>query len=324
MTISVAICTWNRCESLEKTLERMAAMSVPDFQWELLVVNNNGTDRTNQVCEQFIGRLPIRLLQEPTPGQSYARNLAIREAKGDQIAWTDDDVLVDANWLTEIARAFPTHEADFVFGPSEPEWSGAVPDWYSNRLRGNFAVLDYGPSAFVVSSKDQPFYGLNFAGTRSAHEELGMFRTDFGLKGKEGGVGEDVDLFERAFKRGMRVVYEPSIRVRHMIPAARATKAYQRRHIWRVNRTYYRHLGEMFPAVPWFLGLPRFMTVDALANLGRYVRGLATFDKPGRFYSELQLVRFVRLCVEATKNGFSKPTTPKPIDQSAVSGGGIS
>src|SRR5690348_908357 len=97
--LTVAICTWNRARALRTTLEQLTRVRVPaGAAWELLVVNNNCTDDTDAACREFETRLPIRLLHEPTPGQSHARNLAIRESRGAYIAWTDDDVLVDEGW----------------------------------------------------------------------------------------------------------------------------------------------------------------------------------------------------------------------------------
>jgi glycosyltransferase involved in cell wall biosynthesis len=310
--ISVAICTWNRCESLKATLEHMSLLRIPDgVTWELLLVNNNCTDRTDEVCAAFRDRLPIKVLHESRPGLSFARNRAIAEARGDLLVWTDDDVLVFPDWLAGLLAAYRDHGASWVFGPSEPAWPGAAPAWYSPRLSGNFAVLDYGPTPFVAQDKDKPFFGLNFGGTRSAHAELGGFNTEYGLIGTGGGVGEDVDLFERALKAGMKVVYAPAARVKHVIPPARATKKYQRQHIWKVSANFYSYMGEMFPEVPWFLGVPRFMFASAMGHLAGYGRSVLSRDPGRRFFHELQLLRFSRFFVEAAKKGFARPDRSK-------------
>src|SRR6266536_6078206 len=92
MLITVAICTWNRCELLQTALEQLTRLLVPvDIEWELLVVNNNSTDATSSAIAPFASRLPVRELFEPKPGKSHALNLAIGEAAGDYILWTDDD-----------------------------------------------------------------------------------------------------------------------------------------------------------------------------------------------------------------------------------------
>jgi glycosyltransferase involved in cell wall biosynthesis len=307
ITVTVAICTWNRADTLRRTLEQLTRIRVPGAAgWELFVVNNNCTDHTDEVCAAFADRLPIRILHEPTIGQSYARNLAVREAKGTCIAWTDDDVLVDPGWLEALLQAFDRYDASWVFGRSEPEWPGMEPTWYSPRFKGSFALLDYGPKPFVVGDLGHPFYGLNFAGLRDAHLALRGFRTEFGFRGKEGGIGEDIDMFERAMEAHMRVVYTPAACVRHLIPLERLEKQYHRRREWVGNLRYYRHLDEIFPHVPWLLGLPRFWYPKAVGDFAAYLRCLVTRNRSERFYYELELLRFVRIAAEAARHGFKK------------------
>jgi glycosyltransferase involved in cell wall biosynthesis len=306
--VTVAICTWNRCEALRVTLEQFTRLRVPEgLAWELLIVNNCCTDATDQVVKSFESRLPIRLLHETTPGQSHARNLAIREATGSHIAWTDDDVLVDSEWLASLVRAFEQYDATWVFGSSEPEWPSRAPAWYSERFRGYFAALDYGPESFVVTDWNQPFYGLNFAGTREAHIALHGFRTEFGFRGNEGGIGEDVDMFERALRSGMRIVYTPHDRDRHVIPPARVRKRYHRHRQWVANQVYYRYVDEIFPKVRYLFGLPRFFYSEAARDVLGYARSLIRGTQSDRFYHELQILRFVKLSAEAARHGFKRP-----------------
>jgi glycosyltransferase involved in cell wall biosynthesis len=310
--ITVAICTWNRSESLGETLEQFTRVRVPDgSEWELLVVNNCCTDDTDSVVKSFQGRLPIRLLHEPLAGLSHARNLAIREATGSYLAWTDDDVLADPGWLDSIMSAFSRFDADWVFGRSIPKWLTGAPRWYSDRFKGHFALLDYGPEPFVVTDPAQEFFGLNFAGTRDAHLRLRGFRAEFGFRGVGGGVGEDTDMFERALAAGMRVVYTPDAVVQHMIPWTRTTKRYHRTRCWLSNEVIYDHLPELYPSVRMLLGMPRFLFGKALDDILRYTRALLTGNSSERFFFELKLVSFARLALEAARRGF-RPGQPPP------------
>jgi glucosyl-dolichyl phosphate glucuronosyltransferase len=313
VSVSVAICTWNRCEPLRRTLEGFTALRVPaGIAWELLVVNNNCSDDTDAVVGTFAERLPVRLLHERQPGLAHARNLAIASARGRYLLWTDDDVIVHPEWMCSLVRAFEEYGADWVFGRSEPEWPGPVPSWYSDRLRHQFALLDYGPEPFVVTDYERHFYGLNSAGTLAAHQQLDGFRVEFGVRGNGGGVGEDVDMFERALAAGMRIVYAPDAVVRHVIPPARLEKAFLRHRHWVSNAVYYRALPEFFPKVPWLLGLPRFFFSKALGDLRGYLRGLLRRDPGTRFIYELQLVRFARLFLESARRGFPRRGMPGP------------
>src|SRR5712691_696604 len=105
MYISLILCTHNRCESLARGLNSAAALTLPDsVPWEVLVVDNNSNDQTRKVVEEFCHQNPgrFRYLFEPQPGLSYARNAGIREARGDIIAFMDDDVIVEPTWLQNL------------------------------------------------------------------------------------------------------------------------------------------------------------------------------------------------------------------------------
>lgn len=301
--VTLALCTWNRCALLQRTLEQLTALVIPPgVEWQLLVINNACSDATDDVAASFLHRLPLRLLSEPRPGQAHARNLAVREATGEYLLWTDDDVLVDEHWLAAILDAFRQYDADFVFGRAEPHWPGPVPDWFSPRHNGLFALLDYGGEPFVVKHRDQPFYGLNFASRREAQLRLGDFRVDYGIKGRNrGGVGEDADMFERALAARLRVVYAPAAIVRHIIPPKRATRQFQR---WKTavgTEDFYLFLKEKPPAVPWLVGLPRYFYAKVIEDIGAYVKSIWASDKGEAFYRELQVIRFAGLVYQACR-----------------------
>ena len=106
MDVTVAICTWNRARLLDTTLARMCSLRIPaGIRWELLVVDNNCTDETPAVIERYASRLPIRRLVEERQGTSFAKNCVLSQAEGELLVWTDDDVLVDENWLAAYLEA---------------------------------------------------------------------------------------------------------------------------------------------------------------------------------------------------------------------------
>ena len=97
---TIAICTWNRAERLTQTLTRLLDLKIPEgVSWQLLVVDNNSTDHTQEVLRRFEGQLPLSHHFEPRQGKSHALNRGVRHATGRWILWTDDDVLVPPDWL---------------------------------------------------------------------------------------------------------------------------------------------------------------------------------------------------------------------------------
>ena len=90
-------------------MESLAGLAVPPHEkWEIVVVDNNSTDATRQVVERFTGASPleIRYAFEAAQGLSHARNAGIKEAKGEILAFTDDDFRVDSRWLVELSACF--------------------------------------------------------------------------------------------------------------------------------------------------------------------------------------------------------------------------
>ena len=135
MKITVAICTWNRSELLDRTLAEMRHLRIPQgIEWELLVVNNNCTDDTDAVLERHSSALPLRRLLETRQGHSHARNCAVAAATGELIIWTDDDVLVDPEWMAEYARAATRWtEASFFGGTVDPWYAVSPPTWMTRH-----------------------------------------------------------------------------------------------------------------------------------------------------------------------------------------------
>ncbi len=101
MNITVILCTYNRAETLSKALQSVAFSELPkSLEWEVLVVDNNSRDQTHDVVEGFCRQYPgrFRYLFEPQQGKSHALNSGIREARGDVLAFMDDDVTVEPAW----------------------------------------------------------------------------------------------------------------------------------------------------------------------------------------------------------------------------------
>ena len=98
MNVTVIIVTYNRCQSLAKALESVVLSSLPtSVEWEVLVVDNNSSDQTLQVAEDFRARYPdrFRYLRQPNPGKSFGLNAGILASRGDILAFIDDDVTVN-------------------------------------------------------------------------------------------------------------------------------------------------------------------------------------------------------------------------------------
>ena len=104
--ISVAICTRDRRDSLLRAVASLARPACA--RWELLVVDNASRDDTRAACQTLVDDFPapMRVLAEPVPGLSHARNRALAEAEGRAVVFLDDDATCHAGFVDAHARAF--------------------------------------------------------------------------------------------------------------------------------------------------------------------------------------------------------------------------
>ncbi len=248
MRVEIAICTWNRAELLDKTLANLRNLVIPhDVDWEVLVVNNNCTDATDEVLARHARRLPLRRLFESQPGVSHARNLASANARGDLLLWTDDDVLVDRHWLeryVEAAQSDPS--AAFFGGPVEPWFESSPPEWLIEMLKvrgidGAYAVRRLGDRIVRFDSgncREMP-YGANFA-IRTCIQKEYAFDARLGRIQKQTLSGEETTLLQRIIADGHYGSWVPTACVRHFIPQERLNRDFLRRFFIGLGRTNHR------------------------------------------------------------------------------------
>jgi glucosyl-dolichyl phosphate glucuronosyltransferase len=304
---SVVVCTHNRSQILPQALGALDKVQAPSHAWwELIVVDNASTDGTEKVVREFSRRskVPVRYIREERLGRSFALKTGISESRGEIIANTDDDAMPCSDWLVRLDEAFSTYQAGIVFGPVTPVWESGPPRWFSARFRGGFALLDYGEIPFLVADKDHPFFGVNHACRKSVVRDLGGYREDLGAFGRRSRVGEDQAFFLRALEAGVRIAYQPSAVVGHIIPASRCTKADLRRRIWQNRESEYRDVHEKYGGSSWLLGLPRWFFLKALGNAVCFARSICSRNSSESFFYELLLRRFVVHLFQASLHGF--------------------
>jgi len=231
MNLTVILCTYNGEQSLPSTLESLAGQVLAEStQWEVLIVDNNSTDRTRQVVEEFCRQHPgrFRYLFEPKQGKSFALNLGLREAQGDVIAFTDDDVTMEPSWLQYLTACLGNGEWAGAGGRTLPECGFVRPDWMgleSRHAMAPLAIFDMGPEAkqFQVAP-----YGNNMAFRREVFEKHGGFDTGLGpcAGSPRPQKNEDSEFGVRVLAAGERLRYEPSAVVYHHIPPSRLRKEY--------------------------------------------------------------------------------------------------
>lgn len=288
--ISVIVCTHNRARSLGNVLESLSGIAPPLGEaWELVLVDNNSTDDTAQVIRRFASSasMPVRYVFEPKTGLSHARNAGIAEAHGDFLAFTDDDVKLDAAWLCELRQTFDRFECLGVGGRIVPLWDRPKPDWLVTEgpgaLMNVLPAFEFGMEPCLIRTAP---YGANMAFQRAAFDKYGLFRTDLGKIGKVSLTGEDTEFGDRLLLHGERVAYSPFAVVYHPVDEERAKKQYFERWYFSYGRTL--ALRDGFPqhAICYFR-VPRYLVRVAAASFGQW---LVTLNPQQRFRHKLRLL----------------------------------
>jgi len=229
MRASVILCTYNRCLSLSNALDSLAVLIAPTtLQWEVVVVDNNSNDETRQVTERFCQLYPgrFRYLFEPRQGKSYALNSGISNARGDILAFVDDDVVVEPHWLQHLIDPLLSGEWAGCGGRILPQPGFAPPAWLAlqGQLSQLGALCAYFDQGDLPGSLNKPPVGTNMAFRREMFAKYGGFREDLGPQPGSELRSEDTEFGRRLLARGERLYYAPSAIVFHEINDKRVRK----------------------------------------------------------------------------------------------------
>ena len=218
--VTVAVCTRDRPEDMRRCLGAICKLDYP--QLDILVIDNAPkTEATKALIEADYPQ--VRYVREPRPGLDWARNRAILEAKGEIIAYTDDDVAVDSGWVKGLAQVFAENlEVMAVTGlvvPYELETEAQVLFEEQGGFGKGFEQKYYR----VRPEKKVPWHllgtgnlgtGANMAYRLSVFDSVGFFDPALDVGTVTKGAG-DLEMFYRILKGRHTFVYEPTAIVRH-------------------------------------------------------------------------------------------------------------
>ena len=228
--ISVVISTYNRRESLQRTIDSILNQTnAPPY--ELIVVDNRSTDGTSEVVKSSAAKAEcVRYMFEEQQGVSYGRNAGVAAARSPLIAFTDDDVVVSSDWLAAMSAAFDAHpECGCVGGKVLPIWPRTPPAWLTESHWAPLALLDYGTAQRLGATNRKCLITANMGMRRTAFERTGGFRADFQKTAGSTCSMEDRELQQRYWKAGGECWFDPSIVVHAEIQDFRLEKDYHQR-----------------------------------------------------------------------------------------------
>lgn len=231
-TLTVAFCTYNRADRLEKLVAMLREQDCP-VPFEILAINNNSPDNTLAVLDE-LQRQPgaaLRVVTERTPGIVPARNRALTETLDrDILVFIDDDELPQPGLLEAAYDAIVNEGADCVGGRIEIDFNPhGRPTWLDDEVAGFLGRLDHGTQPIWVTDYKTPIWSGNTAYAMRFfrdHPEL-RFDARYNRAGEGVGGGEDAIMLQALLKSGARIRYRPDMVVLHAVES------------WKLKRNYF-------------------------------------------------------------------------------------
>ena len=223
--VSIIISTHDRLDRLQTCLPSLLALHYP--RYEVIIVDNApSTNATANFIQQAFSDVPeIRYIRENRPGLSWGRNCGMMAARGEILAFTDDDVVVDPYWLVELVRAFSlADDVACVTGLGLPlELETATQFWFEEHGAFNngftqriFDMMENHPKSPLHPYTVGRFgAGASMAFKAAFLHDVGGFDPALGAGSPTGG-GEDLAMFFQVMTRGYKLVYAPTSLLYHL------------------------------------------------------------------------------------------------------------
>ena len=290
LNFSVAIRTYNGEKYLPLLLEKLRSqVNTENISWEIVIVDNNSTDNTTRIIQEYQldwpESYPIHYFFEPQQGACYARQRAMKEAKGSLVGFLDDDNLPSPDWVASA----------YVFGQTHPQagaYNGLIHAIYQGQPPKNFkkiasclAIIEWKetePFCFNLQKKGGLLPpGAGIVIRKEAWEE--NVPLNLKLKGPVSGSlnakGEDIETLLYIRNGGWEIWFNPGMHIYHKISQSRLEKKYLMKLLRGIGLS--RHRTRMLGYPPWQrpLVMPLYMANDlrkVIINRLKYGKELET------------------------------------------------
>ena len=214
--ISYVICTHNRSDYLQKTLQGLLKNLRPASIFEIIIVDNNSRDNTKSLISQLAKESEnhkIDYVFEGKQGLSFARNTGFKKASGNWIGYLDDDIMVDNQFMRSVEEEIKRSDFDVFGGVIRPYFENRKPKWIPETFEINSLAMER-----RMLSKDDEIWGGCMFFRKKVLLESGGFNSQLGMQGSKIAYGEDTEMIER-LKKDPRLKFgiNPKIRIQHVI-----------------------------------------------------------------------------------------------------------
>ena len=236
VSIIVTSYTTEQLKDIMELLESIKAQTYPDIEMIFVAERSRELYELVKAQEQNMPNMKV-IFNDDEPGLSASRNLGIREAKGDIIAFVDDDALLYPQWAEETVKGYAKDDSIIgLTGPILPLWQDRSMAWFPREFYWIFSCTYYD---WTEPREVRNGYGTNISFRREAFISW-VFTDTFGRTlgfhkaGKRGPVGDETEFsINLRMKTGKVIIYNPNVKVWHRVYKYRATSIFiARRAYW--------------------------------------------------------------------------------------------
>jgi glycosyltransferase involved in cell wall biosynthesis len=238
--ITIVFSSYNGARTLPRMLDGLCTLRTGGLPYKIVAVDNNSSDDTGRILQSYRDRLPITCLFEPRRGKNCALNLALAEIEGDIVIMTDDDVVIDPDWMLRIKSVFDAHpEVDVIGGRIDPLWPTPPAAWVLNNVPLVVAYASTPPDYKEGPCGPQRVWGPNMAFRARVFRDGHRFNERIGPNGsKSYAMGAEVEFCRRLQAAGYGMWFCSTAVVKHII------RDYQLTRRWLCGRAYRHGRGE--------------------------------------------------------------------------------
>ncbi len=299
--MTVLLATHNGAKTLQGVLDAYCKLDPPEGGWKLVIVDNGSTDCTREIIISFSRYLPLSYVFEPKRGKNTALNTGLLAATGDLVVLTDDDILPQSDWLTQIRIAADSHPSFSIFGGSIlPKWQAGPEDWL-------LAWVKMGPTYAITNPawEEGPIipgyvFGANMAIRAGVFRAGYRFNESIGPQGTSYPMGSETELTQRLAKAGFKAWHCKRAIVEHIIRKHQMDRKWVLARAIPYGRGQMRLQMEDLPdSLPFVAGIPRYLIREILTQAARVGRARLRGDAKTVFRERWELNFLVGCALES-------------------------
>lgn len=237
--ISVVICTYNRCDLLKQVLQTLINQTFSSNSYEIIVIDNNSKDDTKDTVNYIISEnldKSINYILEVKQGLSHARNRGWKEAKGEYVAYIDDDCKAPEKWLEVAHQVIKDHSPGIFGGPYYAFYDTSKPKWFKDT----YGSHELGDKAHKMESNEF-VTGGNIFFKRTLLKKIGGFDPRLGMVGRKIAYAEEtaLQMYVRETISNELIYYDPQLYVYHLVRSEKMSLNWRKNHLISSGRSYY-------------------------------------------------------------------------------------